>query len=61
MKKPDGRCEWCTHSSHGGDLSAPSEVWLWMSCSKHRRMTPRDSVCEAYQREPGADDEEGAV
>ena len=56
-----GRCEWCAHSSHGGDLSAPSETWLWMSCNhpKVKRMTPRDSICEDYQREQGADDNKG--
>jgi len=54
-----GRCEWCKHSSHGGDLSAPSEKWYWMTCNHKRRMTPRDSICEHYKIK-GGDNERNA-
>lgn len=44
------RCEWCVHGK------VPDYESYFMTCERKKYITARESSCEHYQREPGADD-----
>ena len=47
------RCEWCRFSEASTRYAGKWSLW----CTEIKTRTARDTQCDKFEREPGADDE----